>query len=125
VLFVTIVQGDNGIIVPFVTAKPSVINLEGAIVEVSIKRGSDLLTKPATILDKIKGKCQFELSNFDLTMTGTYFYQWTAKFENGRILNGRRQEFYVSDKLAGVKPVIDAGMFTEYNPTVTYDGGGF
>jgi|GEM_PF-4791632 len=120
-----IVQGDNGVIIPFVAKKNKIINLEGATVEVSIKRDDDLLTKPATILDAVNGKCQFELSNFDLSVTGSYFFQWTATFEDGRILSGKKQDFYVSDKLVGTAPVIDAGSFTEYSFNATYDGGGF
>jgi hypothetical protein len=45
-----IVQGDNGIPIPFTVSKLSSFeNLEGATVEVAIDRGADTFTKAATI----------------------------------------------------------------------------
>jgi hypothetical protein len=120
-----IVQGDNGIVIPFVAKKNKIVNLEGASVEVDIKRENDLLTKTATVVDGKNGKCEFELRTSDLTVVGPYFYQWTATFPDGKIISGKKEEFSVSDKLAGVAPVIDAGAFLDYNYDVTYDGGGF
>lgn len=109
-----IVQGDNGIVVPFVTKKDTILNLENSTVEVSVKRGEELLTKTATIINAATGRCQFELSSLDLTIPGTYEYQWTATYQDGRKLSGRKQGVYVSEKLAGTAPetvIVDGGTF--------------
>jgi hypothetical protein len=99
-----IVQGDNGIPIPFTVSKLSSFeNLEGATVEVAIDRGADTFTKAATILDAASGKCSFTLTASDLTTKATYGWQWTAYFADGRIYSGKKREFYVSERLmAGV-----------------------
>jgi hypothetical protein len=96
------------------------LNLEGANVTVSIKRGEELLTKTAAILDVATGKCELTLLTSDLTVYGTYKYQWTADFEDGRSFSGRAREIFVDEKLAGVPPSGDPGTIT-----VTVDGGEF
>jgi hypothetical protein len=99
-----IVQGDNGIPIPFTVSKLSSFeNLEGATVEVAIDRGADTFTKVATIVDAASGKCSFTLTAADLTANATYGWQWTAYFADGRIYSGKKREFYVSERLmAGV-----------------------
>lgn len=94
-----IIQGDNGIIIPFVAKKGAILNLEGAIVEVSVKRSNELLTKVATITNAEKGECEFELLNSDLTAVGLYEWQWTAIYEDGKILAGKTKKILVSKKL--------------------------
>lgn len=108
-----IVIGDNGITIPFVAAKSAALDLTGATVDVSINRNGDLIPKTATIIDAANGKCEFTLLNEDLTVEGFYLYQWTAKFSDGRILNGVTKDFYVSEKLAGspVTIIVDGGVF--------------
>ncbi len=105
-----IIQGDNKITIPFNTN----MSLENATVKVSVKRGEDLLTKTATILDVPTGKCEFSLSSLDLTVVGVYEYQWTAEFTDGRIKSGRKLDTYVSEKLTGTTPetvIVDGGTF--------------
>lgn len=106
-----IVQGDNQITIPFSTN----MSLENATVTVAVKRGEELLTKTATILDVATGKCEFTLSSLDLTIAGTYEYQWTAEFSvDGRIKSGKAMDVYVSAKLAGLEPqtvIVDGGTF--------------
>jgi hypothetical protein len=119
----SIIQGDNGIVVPFIVSKSKIESLEGATVTVDIKRGADLLPKSAAIVDVTSGKCEFTLSNSDLTIAGIYEYQWTAKFEDGRSLSGKKQDFYVSEKLIAGNSVPDPG--TGGIITVRVDGGVF
>lgn len=111
-----IVQGDNGRVIPIDIG----LNLEGATVKVAVKRGEELFTKIAVILDVTTGKCELTLLTSDLTMQGTYKYQWTADFEDGRSFSGRSREIFVAEKLAGVQPSGDPGTIT-----VTVDGGEF
>lgn len=111
----TIVQGDNGRVIPFSTG----LNLEGATVKVDVKRGEELLDKTAEILDSATGRCQFILLTSDLTIEGIYKYQWTAEYEDGRKFSGRSIDFYVDKKLVGVPPVVGGDI------TVSVDGGEF
>ncbi|WEG14016.1 hypothetical protein PU629_06505 [Pullulanibacillus sp. KACC 23026] len=108
-----VVQGDNGITIPFTTYRDKVVSLESATVEVSVLRGQDLLSKTATIIDKTKGQCEFELLSSDLTVSGVYYYQWTATFDDGTVISGIKQSLLVSDKLAGstVTIDVDGGVF--------------
>lgn len=105
-----IVQGDNNLTIPFSTN----MSLEHATVKVSVKRGEELLTKMATILDVPTGKCEFSLSSLDLTVAGVYEYQWTAEFTDGRVKSGKKLDTYVSEKLTGSAPetvIVDGGTF--------------
>jgi hypothetical protein len=96
-----IVQGDNGIPIPFTVSKLSSFeNLEGATVEVAIDRGAEEpFVKAATIVDAALGKCSFTLTASDLTINATYGWQWTAYFPDGRIYSGKKREFFVSERL--------------------------
>jgi hypothetical protein len=111
-----IIQGDNGITVPFIVP----LKLEGATVKVAIKRGGELINKTATVLDVVKGHCEFTLLSSDLTVIGNYKYQWTAEFEDGRIKSGKSTDLYVSEKLTGVPPTSGGGDIM-----VSVDGGEF
>lgn len=105
-----IVQGDNQITIPFSTN----MSLENATVTVAVKRGEELLTKTATILDVATGKCEFSLLSLDLTIEGSYFYQWTAEYSDGRKKSGKAMDIYVSEKLTGTTPetvIVDGGTF--------------
>ncbi|MCH6265992.1 hypothetical protein, partial [Neobacillus citreus] len=104
----TIVQGDNGRVIPFNTG----MNLDGATITVTVKRGEELITKTAEILDIPSGKCQFMLLTSDLTIEGVYKYQWTATFEDGRKFSDRPFDFYVYEKLVGVPAGNGGGNHT-------------
>jgi BppU N-terminal domain len=118
---VFIIQGDNGLRIPFTVQKKGVEDLTGASVTVAVKRGATLLTKTAIIVDAPNGKCEFVLSSSDLTMQGAYFFQWTATFPDGRILSDKKREFNVSEKLTGAPPTDGTGEPI----TVIVDGGEF
>lgn len=111
----SIIQGDNGIVISFNTR----MNLAGATVTVSIKRGTDLLTKPVTITDSANGLCNFSLLTSDITIFGVYKYQWTATYDDGRIKSGKALDFYVDEKLATGTNVGNVSG----DITVTVDGG--
>lgn len=113
----SIVQGDNGILFSFSVDKKKVDDLTGSTVEVAIKRGIEILTKSATIIDSTTGKCECTLLSSDLTVSGPYQYQWTVTFEDGRSLSGNPSDFYVSEKLVGVPPSNGGDI------VVTVDGG--
>src|SRR4051794_30697818 len=105
----SIVQGDNGVPIPFIVAKPRALDITGATVEVAIKRGEDTFIKTAEILDAVKGKCQFTLAYTDLTIEGVYKYQWTVYFEDGRFFHGDPSDFYAKEKLVEVTGGGEAG----------------
>lgn len=94
-----IVQGDHGLAIPFRVSKTGIENLTGATVEVAIIHGEVTNDVKAIITDPINGKCHFILTSDILTTEGIYSYQWTAYFSDGRIYNGRKQDFYASEKL--------------------------
>ncbi|MCM3599407.1 BppU family phage baseplate upper protein [Robertmurraya korlensis] len=104
-----IVQGDNKLTIPISTN----MNLENATVTITVKRGGEIFTKTATILDIVTGSCEFSLTNEDLTVAGIYEYQWTAEFTDGRVKSGKKLDTYVSEKLTGtiVTVTIDGGEF--------------
>jgi hypothetical protein len=100
----SIVQGDHGYSIPFITRKDTILDLTGASVEVAIQRGGVTTNKQANILDAVNGKCEVILSSADLNIMGTYTYQWTAYLPDGRILSGNPSSFYVKDKLNDLPP---------------------
>jgi hypothetical protein len=99
-----IVQGDHGYSLPFIAKKGPVMDLTGAAVEVAIERGGEVINKQATILSPSTGMCEVILSSNDLRYMGTYTYQWTAYFQDGRILSGDPSSFYVKNKLRDIPP---------------------
>jgi hypothetical protein len=106
-----IIQGDHGVTIPFQTG----LNLTDVVkVTVAVKRGEDLLEKTATVLDPLKGACQFALSVLDLTIVGIYQYQYTVDYGT-KLKSGPVVDFYVSEKLAGypqdVSFALDGGEF--------------
>lgn len=107
-----LVQGDNGITVNFTVDRTEATTLEGATVTVYIKRGGEILEKQATILDVTKKECSFDLTKFDLTVSGKYAYQYTVVYADGRIYTGKMESLSISNKLTG-------------NTTITLDGGTF
>jgi hypothetical protein len=113
-----IVQGDNGITLPFKVVKDKILDLTGATVKVDIKRGEDILSKTAEILDAIQGICQITLLSSDLIIAGTYKYQWTVTYEDGRTLSGKPTDISVTEKLTGSTPSTGNGDIT-----VIVDGG--
>jgi hypothetical protein len=117
-----IVQGANGIYKPFIISKGVVESFEGATVKVSLKRGGELIPKIAEIVNETTGECQFRLYSSDLTITGTYQYQWFVEYDDGRVIPGKSNDFYVAEKLVGVPPISsgDPGIIT-----VKVDGGEF
>jgi hypothetical protein len=95
-----ITQGEHGVPYPFTTNNGGVLNLTGATVEVDlIKPDGTPVVKVAEILDAANGKCQFVLSSSDLSLPGTYKYQWRAYFEGGVIRSNREFDFYVYESL--------------------------
>lgn len=95
-----ITQGEHGVPYPFTTSNGGVLNLTGATVEVDlIKPDGTPVVKVADILDAVNGKCQFILSSSDLSLPGTYKYQWRAFFESGEIRSNREFDFYVYESL--------------------------
>jgi hypothetical protein len=114
----TIVQGDNKRVIPINTG----LNLTEATVKVNVNRGGEIFTKIANVLDAESGKCELVLYSSDLTVGGTYRYQWTAEYENGTSISEKPSEFYVAEKITGVAPILsgDPGIIN-----VTIDGGEF
>lgn len=95
-----ITQGENGVAIPFTAYNDGLIDLTGATVEVDVKRADGTtFIKVAEILDAVSGKCQFVLSSTDLSVPGSYEYQWIAYFENGSIKSIRKSDFYVHESL--------------------------
>lgn len=102
----SIVQGDNGLKIPFIVVKDRVLNLAGSYVEVTLKNDKISLSKlkRATILNAPTGECYFTLTSDDLPEKGTYTYQWSVYFEDGRNFSGKKREFYASEKLIASLP---------------------
>lgn len=113
----TIVQGDNGITIPFSTN----MDLTNSIVSVYVQRGADLLSKTPDILDISKGDCQFTLLSSDLIMAGLYRYQWTINYNSGVTKSGKTYDLFVESKLTGGTPPNNGGG----DITVIVDGGTF
>jgi hypothetical protein len=100
----SIVQGDHGYTLPFITKKGTILDLTNAAVEVAISRGGEIINKTARIIDPLKGQCEVILSSSDLFVTGAYTYQWTVYYEDGRIFSGIPSSFYVRDKIRDLPP---------------------
>jgi hypothetical protein len=94
-----IVQSDHGYSLPFITKKGTILDLTNATVEVALSRGGEIVNKQARIIDPIKGQCEVILSSNDLRYMGSYTYQWTVYFQDGRIFSGNPSDFYVRDKI--------------------------
>lgn len=95
-----IVEGDHGLAKPFTVSKGKIESIEGASVEVGIKRddGDEHIVQ-ASILDAINAKCSFLLTSDILSKEGTYTYQWTCYFQDGRIWSGKPISFFATNKL--------------------------
>jgi hypothetical protein len=107
-----IVQGDNLITIDFTIDRVEVSSLEDATVTVFIKRGNELLDKQVEIIDPVAKTCRFTLTNFDLTISGRYFYQYTVNFTDGRVYTREIEALLVSNKLVGNTTIIlDGGTF--------------
>lgn len=117
-----ITQGENGVPIPFTAYNDGVLNLTGATVEVDVKRADGTtFIKVAEILDAVNGKCRFVLSSTDLSVPGTYEYQWVAYFESGNIKSIRKADFYVYESMRATSsgevtdtPIIPFVRVTEF-----------
>jgi hypothetical protein len=99
----TIVAGNNGnkLLITIRNAG----SIEGATVRIAIKRGAEVFTKQAVIIDAASGKCEVTLSATDLPSSGLYFYQPTITYADGREFTGEVGRFTVGGKLSGQPPV--------------------
>lgn len=94
--YLSVTQGDNGYQYPFKVKKDGIASLNNSSVKVALKNPTgQTIIKDATILDVLTCKCYFTLYSRDLTEAGTYSYQWTATFNDGRIYSGSPINFYV------------------------------
>jgi hypothetical protein len=135
VLRVLIVEGDHGIPKPFTVSKGKIESIEGASVEVGINRddGEEYVVQ-ATILDATNAKCSFLLTSDILSKEGTYTYQWTCYFQDGRIWSGKPVSFFATDKVVEgvpggatvpvIVPFVRMDEFEALKALVEQGGGG-
>lgn len=93
-----IIQGDNGTRLRlFIKEEGIPLDLNGATVEIKIKRSDTTITKTGAIIGT--GECEVELTSDDVIIAGKYFIQLTIKYNNGDIYSSNVQQFNVDDKL--------------------------
>jgi hypothetical protein len=95
----SVVQGDNGSVLRFTINNK---NLTGATVQVNIRRGSEMFTKNATIVDAIKGICEVVLNKDDLTIAGVHFLQPTVTYTDATEFTSDLYRFAVKGNLTYV-----------------------
>lgn len=116
-----IVQGDNGLRVTFYVEKTTREDVEGADVRVALFKDDSFLTsKQANIVKASIGMCSFTLTTQDLLTVGTYGYQWTAYFPDGRIYSGDIKSFEVTKLHVALDDVENPGE-TIIVPFVTHE----
>lgn len=117
----SLVQGNNGSVRRFFVRRAgAIVPLDGAVVEVAIKKGDSLLTKQAVITDAANGICEIKLTRGELATSGLYFIQPTVKFADDDEFSGDIESFKVKEKLTGSIQAPGDGSFT-----VKVDGGEF
>jgi hypothetical protein len=96
-------------------------------VKITIKFGDNIFTKDAEVLSIVSGRCRVPLSELEILNEGTYQYQSTVYYADGRVYtNPSIGSFEVVDKLTGTGSTntVDGGSFSdELNNTL--DGGEF
>lgn len=97
-----IVQGNNGSVLSFAISdgtKP--IDLTNATVQVTLTNSNHIgFVRQAEITDSINGKCQIALTSDDVQFDGTYIFQPTVYFSDGRqFTSSTIQKFVVAKKL--------------------------
>lgn len=112
------VQGNNGIVIPFSTN----LDLTGATVTVDVKKRGNVISKTATILDAVKGNCEFNLLSSDLTSYGWYQYQWWANYTDGRLLSDTAVKIWVNQSLATGSVSGNGGGLNGGGGTTTVSG---
>lgn len=92
--------GDNGTIVSFIVKDSNdVVSLVDATVTVTIKKGSNIFKKEATITEHENGKCQIVLNEEDIKTEGRYSIQITVRFSNGNKFSSNTNQIIVSPLL--------------------------
>jgi hypothetical protein len=94
-----IVQNDNGTILKLsVTDDNGVVDIRNSTVDVVIRYKNTNITKQATITDGINGKCELTLSSDNVSQIGTYAFQITVKFIDGKQFSSSNVERFVVNK---------------------------
>jgi hypothetical protein len=115
----TFVQGDKGRELLFGCGFTE-LN-ENDVVKVTFKFEENTFTKDAELFYPQNGRCKVSLNPAEISKVGTYYYQSTVHFQDGRILTDPNiRTFQVGEKLSGI-PTIPSDEII----TVRVDGGEF
>lgn len=95
-----IIQGDNGTVMNLtIKDHKGIVDIRGATIEVVLLNGSKRTVKPSQVTNGELGQCSFTLSSTDVSESGTYYFQTTITFGDGKSFSSNVRTFKVRQKI--------------------------